>query len=137
MTSLYREFPLKSVSVWSALVAFVKANAQTFADRGEPLRVIVTADERKRNVQQNRLYWGAVLKQVSEQAWVNGRQFDKDTWHEFYARKFGVCDEITLPDGEIVIKRKSTSDMTVAEFSQYINQVQADASAELGVEFDL
>lgn len=137
MTALYREFPLRTATVWPTVVAFVRANAQVFADRGEPLRVIVTADERKRNVQQNRMYWGAILKQISEQAWVNGRQFDKDTWHEFYARKFGISDEMTLPDGEVIIKRKSTSEMSVGEFSDYMSQVQANAASELGVEFDL
>lgn len=137
MTALYREFPLRTATVWPAVVAFVRANAQVFADRGEPLRVIVTADERKRNVQQNRMYWGAILKQISEQAWVNGRQFNKDTWHEFYARKFGISDEMTLPDGEVIIKRKSTSEMSVGEFSDYMSQVQANAASELGVEFDL
>jgi len=137
MTTLYREFPLRTAAIWPSVVAFIRANAQIFADRGEPLRVIVTADERKRNVQQNRMYWGAILKQISEQAWVNGRKFDKDTWHEFYARKFGVSDEMTLPDGEVVIKRKSTTEMSVGEVSDYMNQVQASAASEFGVEFDL
>lgn len=134
--TLYREFTLKSASVWSALVAFVRANAPAFAKKGEPLRVIVTAEERQRNAQQNRFYWGAVLKAVSEQAWVEGRQFDKDVWHEYFARKYGVMDELTLPDGEIITRRKSTSQMSVGEFSAFLNDVQAYATSELGVEFE-
>ncbi|RQS29427.1 MULTISPECIES: recombination protein NinB [unclassified Burkholderia] len=134
--ALYREFTLKNGSVWSTLVAFVRANAPAFASKGEPLRVIVTAEERQRNQQQNRFYWGAVLKQISEQAWVEGRQFDKDAWHEFFARKYGVCDELVLPDGEIITRRKSTTQMSVGEFSTYLNQIQAYAAGELGVEFD-
>lgn len=50
---------------------------------------------------------------------------------------FGVSDEITLPDGEIITRRKSTTQMTVGEFSTYVNQVQAWAANHLGVEFDL
>ncbi|KVV22326.1 recombinase [Burkholderia multivorans] len=134
--ALYREFTLKNGGVWSALVAFVRANAPTFASKGEPLRVIVTAEERQRNQQQNRFYWGAVLKQISEQAWVEGRQFDKDAWHEYFARKYGVCDELVLPDGEIITRRKSTTQMSVGEFSTYLNQIQAYAAGELGVEFE-
>lgn len=133
---LYREFTLRNGGVWSAVVAFVKANAPTFADRGEPLRVIVTAEERQRNLQQNRFYWGAVLKQIADQAWVDGRQFDKDAWHEYFARKYGVCDELILPDGEIITRRKSTIQMSVGEFSTYLNQIQAYAAGELGVEFE-
>lgn len=134
--ALYREFTLRDGGVWSAVVAFVRANAPSFAGKGEPLRVIVTAEERQRNTQQNRFYWGAVLKQISETAWVEGRQFDKDAWHEYFARKYGVCDEVTLPDGEIIMRRKSTTQMSVGEFSQYLNDVQAYAASELGVQFD-
>lgn len=133
--ALYREFTLKNGGVWHAVVAFIKANAPVFADKGEPLRLIVTAEERQRNAQQNRFYFGAVLKQVSEQAWVEGKQYDKDTWHEYFARKYGILDELTLPDGEIITRRKSTTQMSVGEFSEYLNQVQAYAGETLGVEF--
>ncbi|MBR8169002.1 recombination protein NinB [Burkholderia cenocepacia] len=133
--ALYREFTLRDGGIWAHVVAFVRANAQAFAERGEPLRVIVTAEEKQRNALQNRLYWGAILKAVAEQAWVDGRQYDKDAWHEYFARKFGVCDELVLPDGEIILRRKSTTQMTVGEFSEYLNQIQAYAAAELGVEF--
>lgn len=134
--ALYKEFTLKNGSVWNLLVAFVKANAPGCADKGQPLRVIVTAEERKRNEVQNRFYWGAVLRDISSQAWVNGKQFDKDTWHEFFARMYGVLDEVTLPDGEIVTLRKSTTRMSVGEFSTYLNAIQAYAAGTLGVEFE-
>lgn len=133
--ALYREFTLRNANVWQALVALVKANAPVFAQKGEPLRVIITSEEKKRNAEQNKFLWGVVYRDISEQAWVNGQQFDKDTWHEFMARKFGVCEDVTLPDGEVVVRRKSTTQMSVGEFSEYINQVQAYAARELGVEF--
>jgi hypothetical protein len=134
-TALYREFTLKNGGVWNAVVAFIKANAPSFADKGEPLRLIVTAEECQRNAQQNRFYWGAVLKSISDQAWVDGKQYDKDTWHEFFARRFGILDELTLPDGEIITRRKSTTQMSVGEFSEYLNEIQAYATTELGVQF--
>jgi hypothetical protein len=134
--ALYKEFTLRNGSVWNLLVAFVKANAPGCADKGQPLRVIVTAEERKRNEAQNRFYWGAVLRDISAQAWVDGKQFDKDTWHEYFARLYGVLDELTLPDGEIVTLRKSTTKMSVGEFSTYLNAVQAYAAGQLCVEFD-
>lgn len=136
MSALYREFPLHGAGSWNALVAFVKANARACLDRGRPLRVIVTADERKRNGEQNRRYWGLLLKTIAEQAWVEGRQFDKDTWHEYLARRFGVCDEVTLPGGEVVVRRKSTTQMNVGEFTAYMAEVEAFAVLELGVAFE-
>src|SRR5260363_372048 len=50
------------------------------------LRVIVTAEERKRNAEQNRYYWSAVLQHIAEHAEVGGRRYDKDVWHEYFAR---------------------------------------------------
>src|SRR5260363_205783 len=41
---------------------FVKTHAKACVDQGAPLRVIVTAEERKRNAEQNRYYWSAVLR---------------------------------------------------------------------------
>ncbi|MCK2097532.1 recombination protein NinB [Thauera aromatica] len=136
MSAIYREFTLRSPSIWQALCAFVAANAAACLERGKPLRVIVTEDERKRTAEMNRFYWGPVLTTIAEQAWVGGRRFDKDVWHEHYARKFGVFEELVLPDGEIVTRRKSTTQMTVGEFSSYLNQVQADAASEIGVCFE-
>ncbi len=136
MSGIYREFILHSPPAARLLNAFLKQNAGAAVERGKPLRVIVVEEERKRTDAMNRRYWGAVLKHISEQAWVNGRQFDKETWHEYFARKFGVCDDVVLPDGEIITRRKSTTQMTVSEFSEFMTKVEANAAMELGVQFE-
>ncbi|QYY30255.1 recombination protein NinB [Cupriavidus pinatubonensis] len=136
MAALYKEFTLKSPGIWPFIVSFIKANAAACADKGAPLRIIVTAEERRRTNESNRYYWGVVLRDVSEQAWVQGRQFDKDTWHTFFADLYGVKIERTLPDGRIHLTRKSTSDMTAGEFSEFLTKVQAHAANEFGVTFD-
>jgi hypothetical protein len=128
MTTLYREFRCNP-TVWPMFIAFIKAN------KDQALRLIVTADEQKRNAEQNRYYFGVVMRAIAEQAWVNGRQFSKDVWHEHFARKHGVMEEMTLPTGEIIVRRKSTTEMSVGEFSNYTNLVMADAAQEFGVEF--
>lgn len=133
---MYREFTLRSPAAWQAVVAFVKSNAKACNDAGKPLRLIVTTDEAKRNADQNRRLFGYVYKTIAEQAYVNGQRFDTDVWHEMFARKFGVCDEVILPDGEIVLRRKSTTQMTVSEFSEYMERVTAYASQQLGVQFE-
>src|SRR5260363_257542 len=51
-------------------------------------------------------------------------------------RTCGLCDEVTLPDGEVVVRRKSTTQMTVGEFSDYLHAVQAYAVMRLGVAFE-
>jgi hypothetical protein len=44
-------------------------------------------------------------------------------------------DEVTLPDGEVILKRKSTADMSVRAFAEYMERVTAYAATELGVVF--
>ena len=130
MTTLYREFPYNPTA-WPLFLAFVRSNKEA------GLRFIVTSEEKKRNKEQNKFYWSVAIKSISEQAWVNGRQFSKDVWHEHFARKHGVMEEMILPSGEIIQRRKSTTEMSVGEFSAYTNQVMADAATEYGVEFPL
>jgi hypothetical protein len=133
---MYREFVLRNPDVWTGFCAVIKGNAQAFADKGTPFRIILTNDSAKRNELQNRRYWGYLLKHISEQSFVNGQQFDKDVWHEYLARKFGVLEEITLPDGEIIMRRKSTTQMSVSEFGEYMENVQSYAAMNLGVVFE-
>lgn len=44
--------------------------------------------------------------------------------------------EVVMPSGEIITRRKSTTEMSVAEFSEFMQQVEAYAATELGVRFD-
>ncbi|CAG9173146.1 recombination protein NinB [Cupriavidus respiraculi] len=134
--ALYREFPLTGPRVWPTVVAFVKANAAACIEKGRPLRIIVTAEERRRTAEQNAFYFGPVLRDIEEQAWVDGQQFKRATWHEYYADLFAPKAEFRLPDGRLCTRRKSTSEFTVGEFSEYVAKVQAHAANEFGVSFD-
>lgn len=133
--TVYKEFVLSSPGVWQAVLAFVKRNAAACVERGQPIRLIFTSEERLRNSAQNRRYWGYTLKTITEQAWVNGRQFPAEVWHEYLADRFAAKLELIMPDGEIKVRRKSTTDMTVAEFNEYMTQCEVYAAGELGVEW--
>lgn len=132
---LYREFRLRGPEAWHALMIFIKANARACVDRGQPLRVIVTEEEKIRSSEANARYW-ALLTEIAEAAWVNGRQFDKEVWHEHFARLFLPLDEVILPTGEIVQRRQTTTKLTVAAFSEYMQKIEAEAASELGVVFE-
>ena len=95
-------------------------------------RWVLTVSLRKRTKAQNRRYWGnGVLKQIADQATVNGRLYSAETWHELAKRKFiGV---IELPNGEVV--GQSSTELTTDEFSRFCDQVEAWAATELGVSF--
>ena len=95
-------------------------------------RWVLTVSLRKRTKAQNRRYWGnGVLKQIADQATVNGRLYSAETWHEQFKRQFiGV---IELPSGEVI--GKSSADLTTAEFCEFSDKVEAYAATELGVTF--
>ncbi|MCM2312204.1 MAG: recombination protein NinB [Steroidobacteraceae bacterium] len=136
MSAIYREFVLRAPAAANALTAFLKMNAGSAVERGKPLRVIVTEDEKKRNNEQNKRLWKAIYEQIAQQAWIDGRQFSKDAWHEHIAGLYMPKVEIVTPFGEIVSRRKSTSELTVSEFSEYMQKAEAYAASELGVVFD-
>ncbi|UAN04400.1 recombinase [Achromobacter mucicolens] len=130
-----REFLLTGEAPAGALWQFVKSNARAFAERGHPLRVIVTDEEEDRLDQQIRFYFGVVIKAVAEQVWVDGRKFSKESWHEHFARKFLPPTEMVLPDGEVVIKRASIArgHIGVRAMAAFTEEVLAEISTEYGV----
>jgi hypothetical protein len=134
--TLYREFVLDRKAVWPIIVNFVKANYNALIDAGKPLHIIVTTAEKKRNGEQNARLWGYIYATIADQAWVDGRRYSKDTWHEYFARKHCPKTEFVLPGGEIISRRKSTAEMNVGEFSEYMNAIEAEAAMELGVRFE-
>lgn len=132
--TIARTFVLRTESNAAALHSFLKANARAMAEAGKPLEVSVSEAGAKRSVQQNRRNWG-LITYIAEHAWVEGRQYSKETWHEFFARKFGVMKELVLPDGEIMLQRESTAEMDVETFNHYLLRIEAYAVDELGIEF--
>ena len=133
---LYREYTLNGRAVWHLIKELVREHAKAHIDRGTPLRVIITAEDRRRTSEANAFYWGVVLRSISEQAWVNEQQFNADTWHEYYANLYCPRVDVTLPTGEIFSRRKSTSEMGQKEFTDYVTRVQANAATEHAVQFD-
>lgn len=135
---LFREFTLTTPEVGASMVNFVKQNAKAFADKGTPLRVIVTAEEMDRLDVQIAYYFGPLMKQVTEQAWVDARQYSKEVWHEHFAKLFLPATELQLPDGEIVIKRGSIArgKIGIKAMAKFTLEVEVYASQELGVIFD-
>lgn len=133
--SLNREFKILSETSLYQAVSFITANWKGLFDAGTPLFLIVTNAEEKRRAQQNKYYWGIIIKTISEQAWVRGKQFSPESWHEMFARYFGVQKDVTLPDDDVITKRLSTTEMTVKEFSEYTEKVTAYGATELSVRF--
>ncbi len=127
--TLARTFIIRGPEQARALHAFLKANAAALAEQGRPLAVEVREHKAKRSGQQNRRYW-AVLRFISENAFVAGRQFSDDAWHEHFRRQFIGCED--LPDGSTV--GISTTTLDVGAFNDYMARVEAYAATDLGLD---
>lgn len=89
----------------------------------------------KRSRDQNRRYW-ALIRECAETVWIDGRQFKQDTWHEFFRREFIGKTEVEMPSGELVSQGISTTTLSVAEFTDYMQRIEqwcADQGYPLGM----
>ena len=100
------------------------------AREGKPLQVDIGAEKAKRSSQQNKYYW-QLLQQVSDQVWIEGKQYEPLVFHELARRRFIGC--LDLPGGGLV--GLSTTDLTPKEFGEYVDKVTAWAAVEFGVTF--
>lgn len=111
-------------------------------DNLKPLEFLVQEPSRKRGLDQNGYYW-LRLGEIAAFAWLNGRQFNSDCWHEYFKRnvmpdtittKDGVerSKWIELPDGTLTVI--STTELEKACFAIYTTMCEA-FGASLGVEY--
>ena len=114
-------------------------------DEENPLEVVIRERVKARGLDQNALMWAGPLADIAAQAWVNGRQFSAEVWHEHFKRehlpeefdpeltKEGYRKWDYTPAGERVLIG-STTQLTKRGFSQYLEQIEADG-AGMGVMF--
>lgn len=111
----------------------------------QPLEVIIREKAKTRGNDANALMWAGALKDISEQAWVDGRQYSAEVWHIFFKGKHlpeseteGMTREgyrkwDVTPSGERVLVG-STTQLTTKGFSEYLERIHADG-ANMGVLF--
>lgn len=114
-------------------------------DMHKPLELVIREQQKARKLDQNALMWVSQLADISAQAYVNGRTFSAEVWHEFFKREYlpeEFDPELTkegyrkwdyAPDGERVLVG-STTELTIKGFAQYLTQIEAHG-ASLGVMF--
>lgn len=129
-----RAFVLRTEQNAAALYAFLKVNWRALAEQGKPLAVTVAEHKAKRNTEQNKKMH-ADFTEISEQAWVDGKQFSPEAWKEHYKRKFIGTEEFILPSGEIEIRGISTTSLDVGGCADFITKYQRDAIENFGVQF--
>jgi hypothetical protein len=56
-------------------------------DSDKPLVVTIAEEKKIRGLDANGLMWVGPLKQISEQAWVEGKRYSDVVWHEMFKRE--------------------------------------------------
>ena len=125
-----RIFILREKRHLDALLTFLAGNWEAMSRTKHPMQVECKPESKKRNLAQNRYYW-QMLHQIEADAWVEGRQYSSEVWHEAAKRRFIGC--IDLPGGGTMAM--SSTDLSTVEFAEYVAKVEAWAALELGVQF--
>ena len=92
-------------------------NDLIFKLEGEDIRVDIEKWFEKRSNQQNRYYWGVVLKMISDETGHH-----PDELHEAFIKKF-LSHKVIL--GEVVSERSSS--LTTTEFEEYMSKIRTFA----------
>ena len=115
------------------------------------IEIAIRPRRKTRSPSQNALMWGARLRDISQQAWVQGRQFSEDCWHEFLKAEYlpegdepNIAELVKdpakyhkwewMPDGSRRLSG-STTQLTTRGMVMYMTQVEAYAAQDLGVMF--
>lgn len=89
-----------------------------------------------RSHQQNRFYWGAVVKAFQDYLAQQGESYTKEQCHQLIAIKHAAQDVVNPTTGEIIgTIARSTSAMSIEEFSEYTERAMAWLSEMFGIEF--
>lgn len=114
-------------------------------DASNPIEIRIGERVKLRHQNQNALMWSGVLRDIASQAYIDGKMFSAEVWHEHFKREFlpeEADTELTregyqkwryLPSGERFLAA-STGDLTVRGFSHYLEKIYA-YGASLGVQF--
>ena len=111
-------------TIYNNLGAWLEANAE--------LEVCIRPYNSKRSVEQNRRLW-KIYGELADKAWVNGRRYSAETWHEYCKGMFLGFELKAMPDGTELKTPISTTTLNTAEMTDYQNRIQAWASQEFGI----
>ena len=113
------------------------------------MEVVFREHKKKRTADHNAAMWAGMLSDIAEQAWVQGRQFSSEIWHQHFKREF--LPEFGDPDYDKMVMKNyrkwedmpggeralvgSTTRLTGFGMGRYMERCEAYAAQELGVRF--
>ena len=76
---------------------------------------------------QNARYW-ALIHAMSHKIKAHGHTYSPEVWHTWAKSRFLGCDDVTLPSKRVISIPRSTTSLDVAEFAEYMTQVEVFAN---------
>lgn len=88
----------------------------------KPLVVNVMEMAKNPTNAQRKHYW-ATLTEIAEKAWIEGRKYEKEHWHELFKQQF-------------LGKRISSQSLNTVQYEAYVISIITFAVNQLNIEFD-
>lgn len=82
----------------------------------------------------NARYW-LLLHMLADKLKPDGKVYTPEIYHEYFKSRFIGVDEIVLPNKKVIHRVKSSAELDVSQFAEYMEQVEQFA-AERGVYLD-
>lgn len=115
-------------NIYNNLGVWLESNAE--------LEVCIRPYNSKRSIEQNRRLW-AIYGELADKAWVNGRRYSAETWHEYCKGYFLGFELKAMPDGSELKTPISTTRLNVAEMTEYQNNIQSWAANEFKISWSM
>lgn len=100
------------------------------------LEITIRPYKAKRSHEQNKRLW-AIYGELADKAWVNGRRYSAETWHEYCKGYFLGFELKAMPDGTELKTPISTTRLNVAEMTEYQNNIQSWAANEFKISWSM
>ena len=100
--------------------------------RNGDLEITIRPYKAKRSHEQNKRLW-AIYGELADKAWVNGRRYSTETWHEYCKGYFLGFELKAMPDGSELKTPISTTTLNTAEMTEYQNNIQSWAAGNFGL----
>ncbi len=144
--SLDRTIIISGSAQVQLLNAVIGSNWQAMQAAGHPLAVRLYEHKERRTQEQQSLMW-IRLGEIADQAWIGGRQYSSEVWHEQMKREYLPDEEgptkrcrkdyrkwAHMPNGDRALIG-STTQLTTFGMAEYLTALMAWAATELGVMF--
>lgn len=79
---------------------------------------------RTRSHPANAKYW-ALIHAIADKLKPGGQSYGAEQWHVYFRSRWLGCDDVTMPNGKIATIPRSTAQLDVAEFGEYLDKIEA------------